>query len=43
MWEKWANAGINLLCDLVSKNGLKSFDEVKQEYTLAQEDFWKFL
>ena len=43
MWEEWAKAGINLLCDLLSENGLKSFDEVKQEYNLAQEDFWKFL
>lgn len=31
MWEKWAKAGINLLCNLLSENGLKSFDEVKQE------------
>ena len=43
MWEKWAKAGINLLCDLLSKIGLQSFDEVKQEYILAHEDFWKFL
>lgn len=43
MWEKWAKAGINLLCDLLSENGLMSFDEIKQKYNLRQEEFWKFI
>lgn len=43
IWEKWAKVGINLLCHLLSESGLRSFDEIKQEYNLRQEDFWKFL
>uniref|UniRef100_A0A672ZDJ1 Reverse transcriptase domain-containing protein n=1 Tax=Sphaeramia orbicularis TaxID=375764 RepID=A0A672ZDJ1_9TELE len=43
IWEKWAKAGINLLCDLLSENGLMSFDEIKQKFNLRQEEKWDLL
>lgn len=43
MWEKWAKSGIHLLGDLMTEEGMRSFEDIKEEYNLGNTDFWRFL
>ena len=43
MWEKWSKSGINLLGDVFTTNGIKTFVELKQEFNLEQKEYWKYL
>lgn len=42
-WKDWHSQGIKHIEDLYTKNSIKSFDHIKQEFGLNNKDFWKYL
>lgn len=42
-FERWRAKGIQRLADLLSPIGLKTFDEICQQFDLPRQDFYKFL
>lgn len=43
LWELWFQKGIRVLDDLYNEGTLRSFDNLKQQFNIPQNQFWRYL